>query len=90
MIDEKMASARLFTIRIVFFAMIGAMVAAGILADKGISYWVGIFCIGMIFLFQQRLARSAEVSGAVKRLFAVNAYISPILFLGTFIDVIVA
>jgi 4-hydroxybenzoate polyprenyltransferase len=68
---------------------IGAMVAAGIIADKGISYWVGIVGIGIIFLFQQRLARSEEVSGAVKRLFAVNAYISPILFIGTFIDVIV-
>ncbi len=73
-----------------YLLSIGAMVAAGILADKGISYWVGIVCIGIIFLFQQRLARSAEISGAVKRLFAVNAYISPILFLGTFIDVIVA
>jgi 4-hydroxybenzoate polyprenyltransferase len=68
---------------------IGAMVAAGIMADKGISYWVGIVGIGIIFLFQQRLARSEEVSSAVKRLFAVNAYISPILFVGTFIDVIV-
>jgi 4-hydroxybenzoate polyprenyltransferase len=67
---------------------IGAMAVAGLIADKGISYWVGFVCIGMIFLFQQRLARSTDVSGAVKRLFAVNAYISPILFIGTFIDVV--
>jgi 4-hydroxybenzoate polyprenyltransferase len=64
------------------------MGVAGIIADKGISYWLGIGCIGIIFLFQQRLARSKDVSGAVKRLFAVNAYISPILFIGTFIDVV--
>jgi 4-hydroxybenzoate polyprenyltransferase len=67
---------------------LGAMGVAGIIADKGISYWLGIGCIGIIFLFQQRLARSKDVSGAVKRLFAVNAYISPILFIGTFIDVV--
>jgi 4-hydroxybenzoate polyprenyltransferase len=67
---------------------LGAMGVAGIIADKGISYWLGIGCIGLIFLFQQRLARSKDVSGAVKRLFAVNAYISPILFIGTFIDVV--
>ncbi len=71
-----------------YLLSIGAMGVAGIIADKGISYWVGIGCIGIIFLFQQRLARSKDVSGAVKRLFAVNAYVSPILFIGTFIDVI--
>jgi 4-hydroxybenzoate polyprenyltransferase len=71
-----------------YLLSIGAMGVAGIIADKGISYWVGIGCIGVIFLFQQRLARSKDVSGAVKRLFSVNAYVSPILFLGTFIDVV--
>ena len=67
----------------------GAMIAAGLLADKGVPYWIGIAAIGVIFLFQQRLARAEDLGGAVKRLFAINAYISPILFLGTLIDVLV-
>jgi 4-hydroxybenzoate polyprenyltransferase len=70
-----------------YMVSICAMVYAGLLTQKSVFYWAAVVFVGMIFLYQQRLARSQNMASAVKRFFKANMYISPILFVGTFTDV---
>jgi 4-hydroxybenzoate polyprenyltransferase len=64
-----------------------ALVYAGLLTHKNIFYWASVVSVGMIFFYQQRMARSENLALAVKLFFKINMYISPILFIGTFTDV---
>ena len=70
-----------------YMVSISAMVYAGVLTHKNIFYWAAVVSVGMIFLYQQRMARSRNIGLAVKHFFKVNMYISPILFIGTLTDV---
>ncbi len=72
-----------------YVVSLGALIGGGLLAAKGIPYWVGVFCVALIFLKQQQLARSEEIEPAIIEFFHINRYISPILFVGTFIDVFI-
>ncbi|MBW2604821.1 MAG: UbiA family prenyltransferase [Deltaproteobacteria bacterium] len=72
-----------------YMVSISAMVYAGLLTHKNVFYWAAVVSVGMIFLYQQRLARSRNIALAVKNFFKANTYISPILFIGTFTDVFI-
>lgn len=63
------------------------LVWAGILSRRGIAYWASLMCVGIIFMYQQRLGRRDDIETAVKELFQMNTFISPALFAGMFIDV---
>jgi 4-hydroxybenzoate polyprenyltransferase len=65
----------------------GAMVYAGLITHKSGFYWAAVIAVSLIFLYQQRLARSQDMARAVKIFLKVNMYISPILFLGTLTDI---
>lgn len=67
---------------------LGAMIYAGILANRGIPYWVALSFIGTIFFMQQKLARSEDIAPAVKTFFKINMFISPLLFFGTLVDIL--
>jgi 4-hydroxybenzoate polyprenyltransferase len=77
----------LFISTVCYMVSISAMVYAGVLTHKNVFYWAAVVSVGMIFLYQQRMARSRNIGLAVKHFFKVNMYISPILFIGTFTDV---
>lgn len=66
------------------------LILAGMLAFKGGVYWLSVFCISGIFVFQQLLARKEDIEDAMKYFFKINMFVSPILFFGTFIDVFIA
>jgi 4-hydroxybenzoate polyprenyltransferase len=70
-----------------YMISVGAMVYAGFITHKNSFYWVAVVAVSLIFLYQQRLARSRDIAGAVKNFLKINIYISPILFLGTLTDV---
>jgi len=70
-----------------YMVSISALVYAGLLTHKNVFYWAAVVSVGMIFFYQQRMARSQNIALAVKVFFKVNMYISPILFIGTFTDV---
>ncbi len=67
-------------------AVIG-LVYAGISAGRNIPYWIAVICTTLIFIYQQKLARSSDIANAVRKFFKVNTFISPVLLIGTFIDV---
>jgi 4-hydroxybenzoate polyprenyltransferase len=77
----------LFISAVCYMISAGAMVYAGFITHKNGFYWVAVVSVSLIFLYQQRLARSQDIAGAVKMFLKVNIYISPILFLGTLTDV---
>ncbi len=79
----------LFISAFCYMVSISAMVYAGVLTHKNVFYWAAVVSVGIIFLYQQRLARSRNVALAVKTFFKANMYISPILFIGTFTDVFI-
>lgn len=62
-----------------------AMVYAGILTQREITYWLALVCIGAIFATQQKLARSENTASAIKTFLKINMFISPLLFFGTLI-----
>ena len=64
-----------------------SMAAAGIVAGMGIPYWCALVVIGGIFTYQQKLARNDNIAESIKSFFKINMFVSPVLFLGTFLDV---
>jgi 4-hydroxybenzoate polyprenyltransferase len=70
-----------------YILSVTGLVLAGISAGRDIPYWVAIVCTAFIFIYQQKLAHSSDVANAVKKFFKANMFISPILLIGTFIDV---
>lgn len=73
---------------ICYVLSISAMIYAGILTQRKIPYWIALVLIGFIFFFQQNLARDENIESAIKMFFKVNMFISPILFFGTLLDLL--
>lgn len=72
-----------------YLVSISAMIYAGFLTHKTVPYWTAVVLIGIIFFYQQRLARNKNITWAIKNFFKANIYISPILFFGTLTDVFI-
>ncbi|MEW6528186.1 MAG: UbiA-like polyprenyltransferase [Spirochaetota bacterium] len=64
-----------------------SLIALGVMTNRREAYWIGVLCVGIIFMYQQKLARSSDVQHAIKEFFKVNSFISPVLFLATLVDV---
>ncbi|NMB65321.1 MAG: UbiA family prenyltransferase [Spirochaetes bacterium] len=64
-----------------------SLITLGVMTGRREAYWIGVFCVGIIFIYQQRLARSSDLQHAIKEFFKVNSFISPVLFLATLVDV---
>ena len=72
-----------------YFISILAMAFAGILGDMLYPFWIAILLVGIIFLYHQLLARSKNLDKSISRLFRSNMMISPLLFLGTVISIMI-
>jgi len=72
-----------------YLVSISAMIYAGLLTQKTFPYWTAVILVGLIFFYQQRLARSKNITVAIRNFFKANIYISPILFFGTLTDVFI-
>ncbi|MBF0395246.1 MAG: UbiA family prenyltransferase [Desulfobacterales bacterium] len=71
-----------------FFSII-FMILAGIITKRDLPYWIGIIFIGLIFIRQQQLGKDSNLCDNMKKIFKLNAYISPLLFLAIFIDIFI-
>lgn len=74
---------------ICYMFSISAMICAGVLTHMKLPYWIAICFIGIIFCYQQKLARKENIALAIKDFFKINMYISPALFFGTLTNVLV-
>ncbi|MDY6967908.1 MAG: UbiA-like polyprenyltransferase [Spirochaetota bacterium] len=74
---------------ILYIISIIMLIAAGVLTSRGISYWVSVICVILIFFRQQYIARKEDIEIAIVDFFQINTLVSPILFVGTFIDVMI-
>lgn len=66
---------------------ISALILAGIRDDMTAPYWIAVAGATLIFIYQQRLARSEPIAPAIGKFFRANMYISPTLLCGTAIAV---
>lgn len=73
---------------IIYFFSFCSMIYAGALVHMGFVYWISLSLIAIIFTCQQILARRKDVSSSIKTFFKINMFISPILFFGSLIDVL--
>jgi 4-hydroxybenzoate polyprenyltransferase len=73
-----------------YLVSISAMIYAGFLTHKTVPYWTAVVLVGIIFFYQQKLARSKNITLAIRNFFKANIYISPILFFGTLTDVFIS
>ena len=86
-IPAKLGEKHALTISLACYALaMVALAAAGIITHKTFPYWIAVICIGAIFIYQHRIVRQGTVDVTIKRFFHVNLYVSPILFIGTFMD----
>ncbi len=74
---------------ICYMLSISAMICAGVLTHMELPYWIAICFIGIIFFYQQKLARKENIALAIKDFFKINMYISPALFFGILTNVLV-
>ena len=72
-----------------YLVSILAMIYAGLLTHKTVPYWTAVVLVGIIFFYQQILARNKNITWAIKNFFKANIYISPILFFGTLTDLFI-
>jgi 4-hydroxybenzoate polyprenyltransferase len=72
---------------ILYVLSFSSLIALGVMTNRREAYWIGVLCVGIIFMYQQKLARSSDVQHAIKEFFKVNSFISPVLFLATLVDV---
>jgi 4-hydroxybenzoate polyprenyltransferase len=69
-----------------YILSIAALISAGMLTGRGIAYWISVICAAIILLREQILARRDSIE-SMDELFQINSFVSPILFLGTALDV---
>lgn len=75
--------------RILYLLAVGCLIAVGILAKRKDAYWVSLACAAVVLFYQQKIVQRADQAAAIKEIFQINAFISPLLFIGTFIDVVI-
>ncbi|VEN72761.1 4-hydroxybenzoate octaprenyltransferase [Candidatus Desulfarcum epimagneticum] len=68
---------------------LSAIVFAGVHTGRGAPYWIGALFVAAVFSRQQALAWRGHDAAQIQKIFAVNMYIAPALFLGAFIDILI-
>lgn len=63
-----------------------AMILTGFITRQNGPYWMALLVIAGIFFYQQTLARRVEAGPAAGKIFKINGYIAPILFVGALVD----
>ncbi len=70
-----------------YILSLGALIYAGVMVRMKAPYWIALLIIGALFFMQQKVARNMNLGQAVKTFFRINMFISPTLFIGTFVSV---
>jgi len=73
----------LFISSLCYLLAMGALIFAGGWHGMTLPYWLAVGAVGLIFLYQQIMARRMRINPAVGRIFRANMLISPVLLCGT-------
>ncbi len=68
---------------------IAALVGAGYLLGLGIAYWIGLFLVSAFIYKEHRLVSESGLGKINEAFFNMNAWVSVIIFLSAFIDLMV-
>lgn len=77
----------LFISSLCYTLALAALILAGELKGMTVPYWLAVAAVGLIFLYQQIMARRAQINPAIGKIFQANMLISPVLLCGTAIGV---
>ena len=78
----------LFISRCAYGLSILTLLLCGWMTEKGLLFYSGVFIIGLIFIYQQKLALEPDLKSSIQQFFRVNMFISPILFFSTLLDML--
>lgn len=73
---------------LLYLSSITVIVTLGFLTSRGLAFWAAVICVAIIFIRQHMLARNSDTQASMDEFFQINNFVSPVLFVGTFIDVI--
>jgi len=71
-----------------YMASLFVIVWLGFHTEKQTPYWIGASVVGAIFCYQQALAWKEEPPLHIKKIFKANMFISPALFFGAALDML--
>lgn len=82
-LDRKRA---LLVSRLCYLAAFSGLLLVGTIARKDGPFLIATIVVGLIFLYQQVLASRDDHAGVIPAIFKANLFVSPLLFLGTLVD----
>ncbi len=73
---------------VVFFLIsVSMLIAAGIIAGRGLAYWITVLCYAIIIIRQAFLLSNKDTEAAKKEFLQINNFAAPLLLVGTLIDI---
>ncbi len=72
---------------LLYLLALTALIAAGLLTSRDLAYWISLICVTTIFTRQQFLTKSMDIKAGMTEFYQINSFVSPILFVGVFVDV---
>ena len=72
---------------LLYLSSITVIVTLGFFESRGLAFWAAVICVAIIFIRQHMLARNSDTQASMDEFFQINNFVSPVLFVGTFIDV---
>jgi len=66
-----------------YILALAALVVAGIFGNMRTPFWLSAAAVGIVFLYQQIMARTEPISESIRKFFQANLWISPLLLVGT-------
>ena len=85
---NKIGYGKAQALSVVFFIFsIIIMVFAGFLENRGMAYWISLFCMAIIIMRQEVLVKSRDIDSAKIEFFQINNFTAPLLLIGLLIDI---
>jgi 4-hydroxybenzoate polyprenyltransferase len=72
--------------RVLHFATVALLSAAGVLLDVGVFYWLGVFVVGALLVYEHSIVRPGELRRLDTAFFTLNGLISLAFFAFVLVD----
>ncbi len=70
-------------------ASFSVILFVGLHTNRHLPYWVSAFFVALVFFWQQKIAWKGDITIDMQKIFKANMYISPALFFGALIDMLI-
>ena len=85
---NKFGAGRAQFISVVFFLLsISMLTLAGIIAGRGLAYWISLFCLAIILFRQEVLLNGKDAETSKTEFIQINNFTVPLILIGILIDI---